>query len=132
MTIDENDVAVATRGGIEAVVRAMGAHTSSAIVQEHGCGAVCNLSLNNENRVAVATKRGIEAVVSAMGDHRSCESVQAQGCLALKNIASSISRRHSQVRSAGAVPLLVEAVSAFPDQELLQKWGKLFLEELGS
>ena len=82
--------------------------------------------------MAVAARGGIEAVVMAMGEHRSCESVQAQGCVALANIARSDSGLQSQVRSAGAVPLLVEALSAFPGQGDLQEWGPILLAKLRS
>ena len=41
----ENQVAIAAKGGIEAVVRAMGTHQSIAEVQQAGCGALGNIVL---------------------------------------------------------------------------------------
>ena len=64
----KNKVAIAAEGGIEAVVRAMGAHGLSVEVQERGCSALVNLAANNlENKVAIVEKGGIEAVVRCRG-----------------------------------------------------------------
>jgi len=95
-------VAIAAKGGIEAVVAAMGAHESIEEVQEQGCGALRNLSLNEDNEMAIAAKGGIGAVVRAMRAHRSSVGVQEQGCSFLHNIAWSDSGLRSQV-----IPLLL-------------------------
>ena len=79
----ENRVAIAAKGGIEAVVGAMGVHGSSAGVQEAGCRALGNLAYNVENQGSIAAKGGIEAVVGAMGAHELSEAVQEAGCSAL-------------------------------------------------
>jgi hypothetical protein len=42
----DNKVIVAQKGGIDAVVRAMKLHEGVAVVQENGCGALCNISVN--------------------------------------------------------------------------------------
>ena len=42
----ENQVTIAAAGGIERVVAAMAGHAGSAGVQEAGCGALWNLSVN--------------------------------------------------------------------------------------
>ena len=78
--------------------------------------------VNAENRVAVAASKGIEVVVRPM---------EAHGCLALTNIARSDSGLQSQVRSAGAVPLRMEALSAFPDHGVLQREEGVLLAKLG-
>jgi len=44
-------VAIASAGGIAAVLAAMGAHVSVVGVQEAGCGALRNLAYNDANRV---------------------------------------------------------------------------------
>ena len=67
---EDRSVAVASAGGIEAVVRAMGDHKGSTGVQKYGCGALRNLAAGSEDiRAAVATVGGIEAVVNAMQSH---------------------------------------------------------------
>jgi hypothetical protein len=42
----DNKVLVAQKGGIEVVVRAMNLHAAVAVVQEHGCVALQNISFN--------------------------------------------------------------------------------------
>jgi hypothetical protein len=64
---DENKVAVAAKGGIEAVVEGMGALLSSESFQKHGCMVLGNLAGNDANKVAVAGKgKGAIEVVVAM------------------------------------------------------------------
>ena len=120
----------------------MAGHGSSVGVQDAGCWALGNIASceslglyfvgwNAENRIAIAAKGGIEAVVRAMGAHESSAEVQDAGCWALGNIASYVSGLRSQVREADAVPLVEMALSAFPNDWLLQYHGKLFLLKLG-
>ncbi|KAJ1463788.1 expressed protein [Baffinella frigidus] len=110
----------------------MGAHASSAGVQEQGCGALLNLAVNAENQVAIAAQGGIAAVLRAMGAHASSAGVQEYGCRALCNIAWSDAGLRSQVRDAGAVPLVRKALAAFPGEVQLQEQGKGLLEKLGA
>jgi hypothetical protein len=129
---DPNKVAVAAKGGIEAVVGAMGVHESSAGVQEQACWALRNFARNTENQVAIAAQGGIAAVLRAMGAHQSSAGVQEIGCWALHNIAWSDAGLRSQVRDAGAIPLVQKALAAFPGEVQLQEQGKGLLEKLGA
>ena len=45
----DNQVAIAQKGGVEAVVAAMGTHKGNADVQHYGCWALC--SLGNNGRI---------------------------------------------------------------------------------
>ena len=83
-----NQAAIASAGGIEVVVAAMGAHASDAAVEQNGCSALQYLASNNAaNQAAIAAAGGIEAVVAAMGAHAVNEMVQRHGCGALLNLA---------------------------------------------
>jgi hypothetical protein len=57
--------AVASAGGIEAVVRGMGQHPEAAGVRDNGCAALGNLAYDAALRGAIASAGGIEAVVRA-------------------------------------------------------------------
>ncbi|KAJ1481787.1 armadillo-type protein, partial [Baffinella frigidus] len=127
-----NQVAIAAQGGIAAVLKAMGAHASIAGVQEYGCRALVNLALNAENKVAIAARGGIAAVLRAMGAHASIAGVQQWGCWALHSIARTDAGLRSQIRDAGAVPLVQKALAAFPGEAKLQEHGKGLLEKLGA
>ena len=48
----DNTVAIAAKGGMEAVAKAMQEHVSSAGVQEQMCRALGNLAVNADNKVA--------------------------------------------------------------------------------
>jgi len=79
---------VAAMVGIEAVLKAIEAHGSSADVQAHGCKELGCLARDEEDRVLTA-QQGIEAVVKAMKMHRSSVDVQQRGCYALGNLAAN-------------------------------------------
>jgi len=87
---DKNKVALAARGGIEAVVDAMKKHFTNPAVHDAGLWALLNLAAHAETSVAIAAKGGIDVVVRAMSAHRSNVGVQARGCWALENVADSV------------------------------------------
>ena len=95
--------AVAARGGIEAVVRAMGAHGSRETLQENGTRVLRNLATLEENRALVAAKGGIEAVVKAMGANGSYAPLQENGCIFLNIIALSDPRLQAQVQPCDCI-----------------------------
>ncbi|KAJ1466401.1 hypothetical protein T484DRAFT_1861734, partial [Baffinella frigidus] len=84
------------------------------------------------NAAAIAAQGGIAAVLRAMGAHASSAGVQEAGCWALHCIAWSDAGLRSQVRDAGAIPLVRKALAAFPDEVDLQRQGKGLLEKLGA
>ena len=45
---DDNRVAIAAKGGVEAIVAAMGGHAGNAEVQQWGCGALAWLANNGK------------------------------------------------------------------------------------
>eukprot|EP01043_Picozoa_sp_COSAG02_P054960 COSAG02_NODE_6305_length_3665_cov_126.598990_1_plen_161_part_00 len=74
---DKRTKAIASAGGIAAVVAGMGGHAGSADVQECGCRALANLAADNEeNSKAIASAGGIAAVVAGMGGHAGSAEVQ--------------------------------------------------------
>eukprot|EP00290_Baffinella_frigidus_P011452 CAMPEP_0180141772 /NCGR_PEP_ID=MMETSP0986-20121125/15136_1 /TAXON_ID=697907 /ORGANISM="non described non described, Strain CCMP2293" /LENGTH=466 /DNA_ID=CAMNT_0022084747 /DNA_START=199 /DNA_END=1595 /DNA_ORIENTATION=+ len=109
---DPNKMAVAAKGGIEAVLTAMGAHESIAGVQENGCGAVRNLARNAENAAAIAAQGGIAAVLRAMGAHASSAEVQEQGCSALINLAANHAESAAAIAAQGGIAAVLRAMGA--------------------
>ena len=118
----ENRVVIAAKGAIEAVVRAMGAHESSAGVQVAGCSSLLNLALNAENRAAIGTHGGIEAVVRAMTAHGSSEEVQENGCAALINLAFD-ARNQVAIAGKGGTEAVVRAMAAHESSVKVQEAG---------
>jgi hypothetical protein len=78
---------VARAGGIEALIRAMGAHEGHADVQEAACRALDILSINPENKVKIFRAGGIETLIKAMRAHEGHAGVQEQAFWALCNLA---------------------------------------------
>eukprot|EP01116_Phalansterium_solitarium_P009975 TRINITY_DN24316_c1_g1_i1.p1 TRINITY_DN24316_c1_g1~~TRINITY_DN24316_c1_g1_i1.p1 ORF type:complete len:153 (+),score=10.30 TRINITY_DN24316_c1_g1_i1:1-459(+) len=87
---EEFKIMVATDGGIEGVIAALGEQVGSAEVQEHGCLALATFCTSDEHRVKLATAGGIEAVLEAMTAHVGSSAVQANGCHALANLTAGI------------------------------------------
>ena len=124
---DAENKAVVAKGGIEAVVKAMGAHALRGTLQEIGCLMLWMFAMLDENQAVVAAKGGIEAVVGAMRAHGSIADLQFKACLTLLSIAWSDPKLQSQVCSAGAIPLVEKALRAFPSEAKLQQNGKQLL-----
>ncbi len=87
----------------------MAAHKTSALLQEHACGALRNLAPANWDAVSAAG--GIEALASAMETHQACADLQEGACAALHNLALNASLR-GRIKAAGGVELAKRAVSA--------------------
>lgn len=90
---------MAATGGIKAVVAAMSAHVSNEAVQEAGCAALRNLTVNSDSQAKAAACGAIEAVVAAMTAHGSHVGVQEAGCQMLRNLSSRANK--DKVVSAG-------------------------------
>ncbi|KAJ1495324.1 armadillo-type protein [Baffinella frigidus] len=120
----ENQDALVAKGGVEAVVWAMGVQRSSVAVQEGGCCFLANLAANNEeNAVAVTAKGGIEAVVRAMGAHGWSEEVQVLGCGVFLNLASPTAENAVVIAANGGVEAVVRAMGAHASSWRVQENG---------
>ena len=133
LTSAERSAAVASAGGIEAVVRAMREHRGSLSVQEKGCGALWNLTLSSaEHSAAVVSAGGIGAVVRAMREHAWSARAQERGCSVLRILASNSAERSAAVASAGGIEAVVQAMGAHRGSERVQEWGCDVLRSLAS
>jgi len=132
-------------GAIEAVVDAMRAHPQAAGVQEQACKVLINVCAGGDAAVRARSQRAaaagaIEAVVEAMRAHPQVEGVQEYGCWVLNNVchqrpgddeAFDAGRaRQRRAVQAGGRTLAAAAVQAHPDNERVQRYGKLLLEAL--
>ena len=128
---DANDSRIAAAGGIEAVLRAMGAHAGDARVQESGCGALMNLMYNSpERKAAVAAAGGLEAVLRAMGAHAGAAAVQQDGCAALMNLAGYSPERSAAVAAAGGLEAVLRSMGAHVGFAGVQEHGCAALRNL--
>ena len=74
---------------MDVIVTAMKQHASVADVQQHGCGALNNLALNEESQVTIARQGGVDVIFTAMKQHASVADVQEYGCAALGILAQN-------------------------------------------
>jgi len=75
-----------TDTAIQAVVRAMEGHLTSAAVQGYGCQALSNLGVNEEDTVLITQADRIQVVVRAMQEHWTSAELQKYCCQALRNL----------------------------------------------
>ncbi|KAJ1477792.1 armadillo-type protein [Baffinella frigidus] len=123
LTVNEDTrVAIAAKGGIEAVVHAMAAHVSSAGVQAQGCLCLFDLAVDADNEMAIVKRGGIEAVVRAMFAHRSSAGVQEAGCAALTNLAFNAENKVA-IAAKGGIEAVVGGMQAHGSSAALQEKG---------
>ena len=86
----DNQARITAAGGVEALVRAMGAHAGSEGVQHEGCSLQGageprqqQYRQPGQDRSGQGLTDGIDAVVGAMRAHRGVAVVQEMGCAAL-------------------------------------------------
>lgn len=88
--------AVASRGGLQVVIDAMGHHAESADVQRAGCWALfCSCVHNSELQKVVEAHGGVKACLKALQDHRDDARVQEAGCWVIKELAQTIAKNES-------------------------------------
>eukprot|EP00940_MAST-03C_sp_MAST-3C-sp2_P001690 g1690.t1 len=119
---DANDKRIAKEGGIAAILRAMESHKTSEDVQQQGCGALCNLSVNAENQKRIAKEGGIAAILRAMESHKTSEGVQHYGCWALFSFASN-AENQKRIAKEGGIAAILRAMESHKTSEDVQKQG---------
>jgi hypothetical protein len=68
-------------------------------LQEQGCVALRNLSLNDGNSMATAKAKGIGSVLVGMGVRTPIVEAQKSGCAALGNLSSDNERAARRLRA---------------------------------
>ena len=131
----DNQKAIASAGGVEAVVAALRAHGGAhAGVAQHGCWALKNLAIDDDIALAIGSAGGVEAIVPALRAHGEGNAEVAEnGCTALAYLCWDTTANAAAIAaavSAGAVPLVEAAVRAHPSNTLLQEWGPTLLTKL--
>jgi hypothetical protein len=91
-------------------------------VQEEGCWALCNLTVNADNNVKAGAAGAVEAAVAALRAHPDCAVVQELGCWVLINLTVNADNK-VKAGAAGAVEAVVAALRAHPDCAAVQKQG---------
>jgi len=74
-------------GGVTAVVEALKKHPRAVAVQEKGCWALRQLTVDSQCRREVLIQRGIDAVVEALRQHPGAMAVLEGASMALANLA---------------------------------------------
>ena len=121
--------AVATAGGIVAIITALQQHRTHAGVQKQGCGALKNLAVdrhgigNAQIKEAICLKGGIAAVVVALQQNRTHVDVLEEGCRTLRYLADGNAQGKLQVAEADGISVIVMALQQNPMHMGLQEQG---------
>ncbi len=90
----------------------MNAHKDVAVVQQHACRALWNISCDDDNQVVVREKGGIDAIITAMKAHKTAVGVQMDGCGALANLAIN-DENNDVIRDKGGVDVVFTAMKVW-------------------
>jgi predicted RNA-binding protein YlqC (UPF0109 family) len=124
--------AIASAGGIEAVVRGMVQHLEAVGVQENGLAALLNLAADAALCGAIATAGGIEAVVRGMVHHPEAVGVQENGLAALLNLACNDEALRGAIATAGGIEAVVRGMAQHPEAVRVQHCGCATLRSLAA
>lgn len=103
---------IAKVGGIEAVVKAMLKFPDDAELQEHGCGALCNLiTTTQESKVRAARAGCIRAATTAMKLYPEDGELQSLGCALLRSLALGVPENKIAIVAQGGVRQLCSALA---------------------
>ena len=126
----------AEAGALEAIVRTMKFHASSAELQQIGCLAIGNIVAGiDEEGIArkqrAANCSALEAIVSAMQTHVEAASVLEFGCFAVGNIcyaadAAGLARKQ-RAADACAVSAVIRALRTHADHAAIAEYGSFAL-----
>lgn len=115
--------ALATEGGLVAIVKAMARYFDDVYLQTFACLAISACASVEDTSHVLHVLRSIPnmvgCIVSAMRKHTGDEAFQACGCNTLQHLAFSVKMCVDFVRSGGLL-LLVSAMERFPDHVDLQ------------
>jgi hypothetical protein len=118
-----NKTIIVSAGGLEAIVAAMRAFTSSLPVQETGCDVIFHLALVEQLRAPIVSAEGIVVVVGAMRAFAANSSIQQSGCSVLDDL-SKIEANRAPIVSAGGIEAVQAAMRAHPTVANINSWGK--------
>ena len=128
LALSDNE-AVATAGGIVAIIMALQQHRTHAGVQTQGCGALKNLAVdrhgigNAQIKEAICLKGGIAAVVAAVQQNRMHVDVLEEGCRTLRYLTDGNAQGKLRVAEADGISVIVTALQQNPMHTGLQEQG---------
>ena len=128
-TNKDNQVIIASAGGIDTICSAMQNHPHSIGIQEYGCHALGNLATNKENKIKIAMAGGIAVILSAMWKHSTHAGVQIKGCVALISLSVN-SENQAKIAAEGGIHMISAAMMNHPDQPSVQEKGCWALKNL--
>lgn len=118
-------------GGIDAVVRAMDAHSSDGGIQARCCLALRNLTCRNRVNQWIAGRAcATEAIVRAMQEFQDDVNVQYQGCVALANLSSDEPENRCRAADAGVLEATLFALRTYTTHGGLAEHGLVLLFNL--
>ena len=104
-----NAKTIGKMGGVKVILDALKRHKANADVQEWGCGALQNLTLNDDNKKTIAKLGGIKVILDAMKRHESNADVQGRVCAVLTNLAANDADK-KRIAKMGCIKVIFDAM----------------------
>mmetsp|Transcript_55637 Transcript_55637/g.156635 ORF Transcript_55637/g.156635 Transcript_55637/m.156635 type:complete len:405 (-) Transcript_55637:98-1312(-) len=128
-----NQRQVAELGGVEVIIKAMGAHVRSAALQQYGCSALMSVVFDHcECQAQALDSGGISAVLRAMDEHPCEPIVQKNGCYALGALARNDIAIGIRISELGGIASVLRAMELHRSRSDVLGAGCMALGELAS
>lgn len=122
--------AIATHGGIAALLDAMRRHPRSCYLQECACGALGNQALRSEEcQRSVLGQNGLEQIITAMNENLLAPRLQEKACWALEQLALTTSGRQKVIEQGG-LECVVRGMQTHHEDEHVQEHGCMAIANL--
>ena len=124
-------IAIASCGGIEAVLNSMRLYAADGFVQRHGCAVLAYLAEENHDiRQSIVDATGIDAVIDAMQRHKTMSDVQFQGCRVLVHLSEHDGSARKQIVAIGGVDAVIGCMKRKSSEEGIQECACVVLRNL--
>ncbi|KAJ5076258.1 protein aardvark [Anaeramoeba ignava] len=96
-------------------------------IQENGCLALRNLTIEEKNRNKIVELKGIEIIIKSMNNFLNNQDIQKYGCLALANIAVGNEKNQNKISELKGIETIIKSINNFPNNFKIHQWGFLTL-----
>lgn len=120
-TDHQEQVSIASMGGIPRIIDALRAHPSDEDVQTNCCGALWNLAIDASNQALILSTDGLVVIEAALQAHPGAARVQRAGTGALWNLGTAHDHAKKLAESLNSVQLVFEAMRAHPRMHDVQR-----------
>ena len=108
-----NENAIATVGGLDAILGAMRAYREDEQIQDFGCGALQNLTGVEQNSQMLLEREGLTAILIAMRTYPDSTLIQESGCWTIVNLCQRKENR-AKIEKARCLATIASVIDNHP------------------